>query len=185
MCGDGPEPESGNAWGGAAVRYGERGGARRSVSMLVPLDGSALSETVQPDAAATLIALAGPAPALLYLAFIVDPVQAAEAYLAHVADRVRGEHPGERLMVTTSVLGDRDFAGALLQLAASPPAPRAAGAAAGGRDLIAMATHGRTGLARWALGSIAECDRYPSDHRFRRARPVSGWRLHRAHALGR
>jgi nucleotide-binding universal stress UspA family protein len=72
----------------------------------------------------------------------VEAVGEAEWYLRHVADRVRDDEPDRT--VTTSIWY-------------GPPA-RAIVDAADTRDvqLIVMSTHGRSGLRRMVLGSVAE-----------------------------
>jgi nucleotide-binding universal stress UspA family protein len=49
------------------------------------------------------------------------------------------------------VIGASDVAQSLVCVAEEGEKPNY-----GGFDIIAMATHGRSGLARWALGSITE-----------------------------
>jgi len=53
--------------------------------------------------------------------------------------------------VTWSVIGASDVAESLMCVAEEGEKP-----ASDGYDLIAIATHGRSGLARWALGSVTE-----------------------------
>ena len=56
------------------------------------------------------------------------------------------------LTITSSVVVNSDVAGAILQQA-EPPTEAQTG---NGYALVALATHGRTGLRRWVLGSITE-----------------------------
>jgi nucleotide-binding universal stress UspA family protein len=63
----------------------------------------------------------------------------AERYLKHVAQGLEGEVA----VVTATSVGS--VAECIVDYAA-----------AGDIDLVAMCTHGRTGLARWALGSVAD-----------------------------
>jgi nucleotide-binding universal stress UspA family protein len=134
--------------------------------MLVPLDGSALAEAALDPAAELILALAGPHGAALHLTLVLTPLEAdpeympeglalvgARTYLARVADRLRSTHP--LLTVTWSVASGFDTADTLLRVAET--GEDAEGAGPSSRcDLIAMATHGRTGPARWALGSVTE-----------------------------
>jgi nucleotide-binding universal stress UspA family protein len=136
------------------------------IRILVPLDGSALAEAALDPAADTILALAGPHGGALHLtavltAFETDPASmpeglalvGARTYLARIADRLRAGYP--QLTVTWSITTGFDTADALLRVAEM--GEDAAGAGPSSRcDLIAMATHGRTGVARWALGSITE-----------------------------
>ena len=118
--------------------------------VLVPLDGSALGETVL-DAA---VGLAQDGASLLLLRaaearnLVGDPVaaqlkvvQEAEAYLGGVADRLRQK--GAAVVETCVWYG---------------PAAEAIVEAAWARDcdLILMSSHGRSGLSRLVLGSVAE-----------------------------
>jgi nucleotide-binding universal stress UspA family protein len=119
--------------------------------VLVPLDGSRLAEEALAPAiefgrdGATIVLLrAAEAAALPF----TDPNEAqvaviseAEAYLAGVATRIRREGATD---VETSVWYDA-------------PAEAIADAARFRKvDLIVMSTHGRSGLGRLVLGSVAE-----------------------------
>jgi nucleotide-binding universal stress UspA family protein len=129
--------------------------------VLVPLDGSALAEQVLAPA----VSLGSPAEADYTLVRVVQPVVVggydpvgfgasqmlqpamdemcaqAREYLDGVARRLRAQ----RLSVHTRVLIDQQPPGAIFEEAQ-----------AGGIDLIALATHGRHGLARLLLGSVAD-----------------------------
>lgn len=118
-------------------------------TILVPLDGSKLAEAAVPVA---VDLLAGQPGATLVLVRAVDPrlpgvddvgaqlVRSAEQYLREVADRIGGFGG----TVKTSVWH-------------GTPAASIVGAAdAAGADMIVMTTHGRSGLGRLVLGSVAE-----------------------------
>lgn len=127
--------------------------------VLIPLDGSAISEAVLsealrlggPDARYTLVRVVpvGPPSAaisgtieLAYRQELLDALRSgAEQYLADVAARLRAE--GRE--VRTEVLLHPQPARAILDRAAEI-----------GVDLIAMGTHGRSGLGRLALGSVTD-----------------------------
>ncbi len=125
--------------------------------ILVPLDGSARAERALPVAAR----LAQSSGGIVILASIVSPmvtygplleipanrasmveaeVAAAKDYLGRVAASVK--LAGVKTQVTTSVA--RPVAPELLQVATASHA-----------DIIVMCSHGRTGMLRWALGSVA------------------------------
>jgi nucleotide-binding universal stress UspA family protein len=125
--------------------------------ILVPLDGSQTAEQVLPTV--TTVAQALDAELILFQVPIVHvygwmtgewflPVQGvlamaeqdAEAYLSDVAGRLKGQ--GIRV---TPATGIGSVAECIIQYAE-----------ANHIDLIAMCTHGRTGLARWTLGSVAD-----------------------------
>ena len=124
--------------------------------ILVPLDGSQVAETVLPQAQ-MLAECAGAEIILLsvlvhpgYDYFIPEPALATaayqnqlnemKAYLERTAARL-GEHG---LHVQTEIC-EGSVAEAILDYADSKQA-----------DLIAMSTHGRSGLGRFLMGSVAE-----------------------------
>jgi nucleotide-binding universal stress UspA family protein len=125
--------------------------------IVVPLDGSRFAEGALPYAqmlagfSGGCIALARVAVHPSSYVYVSDPATLArlydsdrahcEAYLQGVAERIRRE---TGLEVTTAVL-EGSVADALLDYAAKA-----------GADLIVMSTHGRSGMERWLLGSVAE-----------------------------
>jgi nucleotide-binding universal stress UspA family protein len=125
--------------------------------ILVPVDGSPLAEQVLPVIAPLAQALG--CELILFQVPIVYtpgspmgewylPLQStfdisdrqAHAYLARLASRL-----GEQGIEAFSALGEGPVAEAIIDHAVASDS-----------DLIAMCTHGRTGLARWALGSVAD-----------------------------
>jgi nucleotide-binding universal stress UspA family protein len=121
--------------------------------ILVPLDGSELAERALAHAvcvarcvksALDLVRVVPMAPHSVDAAGAVSDmepeVDEAEEYLAGIAGRLRDED----LKVNTEVRRG-DVAEELLEHAA-----------ACGCDLIVMSTHGRSGIARWVYGSIAD-----------------------------
>lgn len=134
--------------------------------VLVPLDGSSLSETALEPAAELAKALTAPAPGSLHLMLVVSPFETAEArledevaiettksYLTAVAAKVRAQH--NDVSVTWSIAIDTDAASGIIRVAeVSESSERTSGF--GKYDVLAMATHGRTGLSRWMLGSTTE-----------------------------
>lgn len=130
--------------------------------VLIPLDGSALAETVIPHAQALarlsdsivlLLHVVTPsetsqtrfwsaaAPADLRRQWEADALTRIHSYLAALARRLQTEG----LQVQTEVLANHDPAAAIVTRAECDPAI----------GLIAMATHGRSGMGRWVLGSVA------------------------------
>ena len=123
--------------------------------VFVPLDGSPLAEGALPIALGLLSTHPGSTLILMratqatLLRPWVDPIEVqtqavSEAvwYLQSVADRVRDDDPG-RTVATSVWYG--------------PPARSIVDAAnARGAQLIVMSTHGRSGLPRMVLGSVAE-----------------------------
>ncbi len=119
--------------------------------ILVPLDGSHLAEGILPHVTG-LARLCGARIRLLRVALVhtfpgadpterqVEAVEEAQSYLEQVAQPLRESG----FEVTTHVRYGHD-ATEILDHARQEEI-----------DLIAMSTHGRTGLGRWALGSVAE-----------------------------
>lgn len=133
----------------------------RSFRALVALDGSALAETAVAPAAQLVAALSAPEPGVLHLAGVAKAagsVHEAQAYLRAVAQGVQESTLADlNLDVSWSVDVDEDVAKALIRRAEQgEPGADGAGDGAGRYDLIAMATHGRGGLERWAMGSVTE-----------------------------
>ncbi len=133
--------------------------------VLVSLDGSELAETALESAVALAQAPGTGEPGSIHLLFVADPYDAAEhdmkreqainaakAYLVGIADRLEETFTGAKVpKVTWSVVTDFDVAAAILQEAGA-----ANGTTMPSYDVIAMATHGRTGVALWAMGSVTE-----------------------------
>ena len=148
-----------------------------AIASVVALDGSARSEVALGQAANLVAALAAPAQGSLHLTRIVqrstaddlpnagmgrDPMQRDQAlveamtYLDKRAGDLRSELEADlNLAVTWSVAVDADVAGALIRVAEQGRVD-AGTCMVGGCDLLTMATHGRSGLPRWMIGSITE-----------------------------
>ena len=120
--------------------------------IIVPLDGSALAETAIPtavelarDQGATLVLLRATEVPWLHSDDIVDAqihvVQEAEQYMDVLADRLSTE--GVEHVETSVWYG-------------APAASIVDAVQAQGADLIVMSSHGRTGIGRLILGSVAE-----------------------------
>jgi nucleotide-binding universal stress UspA family protein len=130
--------------------------------ILVPLDGSALAETVIPHAAvlarahnADLILFQVIAPGALRQTAGWGPVPGdvragwAETALGQVRaglDAIAERLQSSGIAVQIEVSGANDVASAIIGRAKRDP----------DTTMIAMATHGRSGLRRWMLGSVAE-----------------------------
>ncbi|HEU5380991.1 MAG TPA: universal stress protein [Ktedonobacteraceae bacterium] len=161
----------------------ERGGVpthlsaedRQPVSILVALDGSPLAEAALTPAAYLSAALSTPAQGALHLALVLpfpDPAEhgqqgigptareqakmRAGAYLDMITQRLsKGELATLQLHVTSSIALQRDIADALIGMAET-------GAFLEGEEpfhgcyMMALATHGRSGVERWVMGSVTE-----------------------------
>src|SRR6266568_8068022 len=150
--------------------------ATRPLRALVALDGSALAKAALEPAASLIAALAAPAPGALHLVRVVKPVipdregkdpeehehflYKAKRYLSSTVEQMREGLVAPalanlKLPVTWSVAIDTDVAEGIVRVAEN--GEDAEGAGVFGRcDVIAMATHGRGGVQRWAMGSITE-----------------------------
>ena len=124
--------------------------------ILVPLDGSPLAEAVLPHAqalakseGAEIVLLSVPVtPNLDYLSrtpglatqIIEDAERETEAYLKTEVEKLTEE--GTKV---TSVMREGPIPEMILMVAAEVHA-----------DVIAMSTHGRSGIQRWLMGSVAD-----------------------------
>lgn len=137
-----------------------------TLRVLATLDGSRFAEEALPHAVALACALNSPAAAALRLLLVVTPgglyedaatddrlACNAEDYLKRTAERLTQEHAG--LAVTWSVAVESDAAAGIIRVAEHGEATEEPGSSTG-YDVIVMASHGRSGLARWTLGSVAE-----------------------------
>jgi nucleotide-binding universal stress UspA family protein len=123
--------------------------------ILVPLDGSELAKTALNqaeklaktfDAEIILFQVVPFMPIYgspeLVTPLIIDEKQkeAVEKYLANLAEELKKRG----LRVTTTVKTGQQVAGEIIDFAKEV-----------GADLIVMCTHGRSGISRWVLGSVA------------------------------
>jgi nucleotide-binding universal stress UspA family protein len=143
--------------------------AAGSFHTLVPLDGSPLAEAALRPAAHLTAALAATGQGALHLSQVVkifsnpaeeesgsplneEALQYARTYLALAQERLSSVEKDLRLSLTYSVESASDVASALLRQAEH-------GMSEGENtsyDLIALSTHGREGLERWVMGSVAD-----------------------------
>ncbi len=133
--------------------------------VLVPLDGSEEAEAVIVPAAELLLALARQQPSEVRLVLVIDRFATAVGNVPELLGsgcrrlpepygrRLRAEYSG-KLRVTDSLATDVDIASAIIAAAEQTDTDEAV--PAGRSDMIAMATHGRTGFAKWSMGSITE-----------------------------
>ncbi len=141
--------------------------------VLVPLDGSPLAEAAILPAAYLVTALSASPQGEFHLLRVVDlpsaygkmksqahisdlvheeAKQEAEKYVKSVAERFTKDLAGFNLQVSSSTMDSADVARTIVQEAAQARDV----AKATGYDLIAMATHGRSGLLRLVMGSVTE-----------------------------
>lgn len=145
----------------------------RPIRVLIPLDGSALSEAVLQPALQLVTALTSPRSGELHLLCVVDVPATysrwnqadraismqeearleAESYLRTVAEQLREQIPTSLgVDITWSAVVGSNVVGTILKQS-EPPVELDEGK---GYDAIAMATHGRSGLRRLVMGSVAE-----------------------------
>lgn len=144
----------------------------RFIRALVPLDGSARSQGAIAPAAALVTALASPGQGELHLTqVIVWPEGVGEAEKEALLQEIR-QHlqdisvsvrerlmvefgPDLQLAITWSITLDRDIVEGIVRIAEHGERTSEAGEVRAS-DLLAMTTHGYSGIHKWTLGSIAE-----------------------------
>jgi nucleotide-binding universal stress UspA family protein len=144
----------------------EDGLSERPFRILVPLDGSEVAEAALEPAQILGEVLAGKGSYELHLARVIpflntsSPDKLREEsrvdalnYLDRVTKRL--SESGSRAHITTSVILEVDVADAIARMTRAGELVTGS-LVSDGCDLIAMATHGRTGLARLAMGSVTE-----------------------------
>lgn len=152
--------------GGLPLEGKEEAGS--TFRMLIPLDGSELAEAALEPAIAFGALMTAPdafeAQLVRVLPFIrtldhdalrEQAALEANAYLDRIAKRITAYSDGARMRVTTAIVYDLDAAAALARVAETGLGVVGT-AAVDGCDMIAMATHGRTGLALLAMGSVTD-----------------------------
>jgi nucleotide-binding universal stress UspA family protein len=164
---------------GGPLPAGPHPDAARPLRALVALDGSAHAKAALEPAASLIAALAAPASGALHLLRVVPPMTAergaqdgdtrssseqvlhkAKRYLSatveHVHEGLTAHGVADlNLAITWSVAVETDVASAIIRLAENGEDAQGAGVL-GGCDVIAMATHGYSGLQHWAMGSITQ-----------------------------
>ncbi len=125
--------------------------------ILVPLDGSKFAESVLPqaemlakcgDGQITLLRVAVHPSTFVY---VPDPAALADLYdsdrthCQNYLQDIVGQVEAQSGLHATTVVLEGPVADAILDYATES-----------GADLIVMSTHGRTGMERWLLGSMAE-----------------------------
>ncbi len=124
--------------------------------VLVPLDGSPLAEGILPF----ILEIAGPLDMEVVLLRVVTPVPPTVvegSRFVEVDDVQRRQAEARDYLSTLATdLGARGLKSTRLVRTGEPVAEILAGAREVGADLIAMTTHGRSGLGRLLFGSVAE-----------------------------
>jgi nucleotide-binding universal stress UspA family protein len=159
-----------------AATTDEIGHTSSPVRALVTLDGSVLAKASLEPAAQLVAALASPNQGTLHLLRIVKPLafnekkanaayirqaqeQAlykAKTYMQSIVEHLREGPIGRlNLTITWSVTPGEDVAETIVE-AGEVGEDAGKGIIPGRCDMIAMATHGRTGMQHWVLGSTTE-----------------------------
>jgi nucleotide-binding universal stress UspA family protein len=130
---------------------------------LIPLDGSVVAETILPF----ILEIAGPLDMEVVLLRVVPPVPPmvieAPRQIIEEAEEERQIDAQEYLAALAVELRDKGLRVATRVRLGAPPVEIVAGAREAGADLIAMTTHGRSGLGRLMFGSVAEAVLRQSD----------------------
>ncbi|HEU5380984.1 MAG TPA: universal stress protein [Ktedonobacteraceae bacterium] len=143
-----------------------------SMRVQVALDGSLLAESMLQPAIDLSAALSAPLPGALHLVRVLpfssdfdygqddavakarrQDVQEAQIYLRELQKRLLEENPDFYIM--TSLAMSMDIAQTLIDIAETGKG-EGLSEITGCSDIIALATHGRSGPARWVLGSVTE-----------------------------
>jgi nucleotide-binding universal stress UspA family protein len=163
---------------GGAVPGGALAHAARSLRVLVPLDGSAYAKAALEPAAQVVAALSAPLPGIVHLIRVAKPMESRAVSAEDKGDEQENLPYKARhyLSATAAHLGEGLIVPAVAKLnirinwalaVSAEVAPAIVREAEDGMsmfesegleacDLIAMATHGRGGLQRLALGSVTE-----------------------------
>lgn len=149
------------------------------IRALIPLDGSVHAKAALSPAIELVMTLKGQSKGTLHLVRVVKSptfdesltleqqqevrthaLYRAKRYLTSTTEQLREgllvpSLAGLTLPITWSVAVDDDAAAGILRIAENGEDAEGSGTF-GGCDVIVMATHGRSGLQRWAMGSVAE-----------------------------
>jgi nucleotide-binding universal stress UspA family protein len=127
--------------------------------ILVPLDGSVLAEKAIPHAAALAKATGAEATLLTVVQLTLGVAGAKLEAMPEFAAERRAALAGEAMVYLQKIqrdLKDQGVAAKAVTLDGDIASEVITYAEKNGFDLIAMATHGRSGIGRFVMGSIAE-----------------------------
>lgn len=141
----------------------------RPLCNMIALDGSPLAEAALLPSAYLIAALSRPSQGVVHLMNVIKPLtspadegvlphheaevaQRAQAYLKGVREHLLAQTSDLNLLVTWSVTLAQDIAETLVTTAEE----KLGGSQENNCDVLAMATHGRGGVARWVMGSVTE-----------------------------
>ncbi|GCE11617.1 universal stress protein [Tengunoibacter tsumagoiensis] len=147
----------------SALPLGPHPDPSEPLRVLVPLDGSELATTALEPAAELLTMLSSATNNALHLIRAVDTrekLPAARDYLQAITARIESGQmvpiiARQQIAVTWSVAINADPADAIVRVAENGEDAENSGVF-GGCDLVAITTHGLTGLPFWTMGSVTE-----------------------------
>jgi nucleotide-binding universal stress UspA family protein len=123
---------------------------------LIPLDGSPVAEAILPF----VLEIAGPLDMEVVLLRVLEPIPPSviegSRHVVVENVEVRMQDAREYLAPLAAELQDKGIRAQTVVRRGEPAAEIVAGAKEAGADLIAMSTHGRSGLGRLVFGSVAE-----------------------------
>jgi nucleotide-binding universal stress UspA family protein len=133
----------------------QKGGSEMYKKILVPLDGSALAECVLPHVKAIA---AGCGVRQLVLLRVVEPIPAeTPPALDFEALQKAGVKTAEYYLAETKAKLTKEGLKVEAKVLTGRPAETITDFAKRNKvDLIALATHGRSGISRWVFGSVAD-----------------------------
>jgi len=147
------------------VPLGSHPAAMRPLRVLIPQDGSALAVAALEPAASLTAALAAPATGALHLTRVVDPTgnqqtleeakQNLSAIVKQLHERLAATGIDHKLIITWSVVLDTDVSSTLVRLAEHGEGAEGASVSRA-CDVIAIATHGQSGVRRWPIGGTTQ-----------------------------
>ena len=125
--------------------------------VLVPLDGSEVSESILPQ----VISIAKPSNAKVVLFQAHEPIEppVREVMGEDIAAKLDTVTREDTQAYLSKIAGDLSNQGIKAEIVIAKGKPAEAiiqYATIHAIDLIVMATHGRSGISRWAFGSVAE-----------------------------
>ena len=130
----------------------EKGAESAFRKVLVPLDGSDLADTALRSTRS--LGLSPEAEIVLFSSVWAETTENALALVEELD--AASEQARERLGSQVAALSEEGVKATSLVVTGQPADSILSAAERVGADLIAMTTHGRTGVGRWLLGSVAE-----------------------------
>lgn len=147
-----PEVRVEMPWGGVLAGWRKLRETARVQRILIPLDGSALAESVLP----AVRELARPFRAALTLIRVIPPYLSPSVRPEEKVSAMDRAEVDAYLLTKQQAFQEAGMGVEIVVRVGDPAQEILDCAEAGEVDVIALATHGRSGLNRWLLGSVAE-----------------------------